>query len=148
MPLVGLLARVDQGQLHVLQSGGAGQQIEGLEDEADLLVADLGQVIIGHGGRQLAVQFIGAMGRRVQAADDVHHGGFAGSRRTHDGHVLPSSDLHGDAIQGPDFHIAHLIELGDVGESDQRRLGHGFLNGPRGVVSSSQMWRPRFREAG
>ncbi len=31
---------IEQGQLHVAQQRGLGQQVEGLEDEADLLVAD------------------------------------------------------------------------------------------------------------
>ncbi len=39
-------AVVDQRQLDVVQRGGAGQQIEGLEDEADFLVADAGQFVV------------------------------------------------------------------------------------------------------
>ena len=40
----GRRAVVDQGQLDVVQRGGAGQQVEGLEDEADFLVADARQL--------------------------------------------------------------------------------------------------------
>ena len=42
------LAGVDQGKFDILQGGGARQQVEGLEDEADLLVPDLGEVVVGH----------------------------------------------------------------------------------------------------
>jgi hypothetical protein len=41
-------AGVDQGQLDVVQRVGAGQQVEGLEDEADLAVADVGQFVVAH----------------------------------------------------------------------------------------------------
>ena len=49
-------AVVDQRQLHVVQRGGAGQQIEGLKDEADLLVADAGQFVVVELADQLAVE--------------------------------------------------------------------------------------------
>ena len=38
-------ARVEHRQLDVLQRRGARQQVEPLEDEADLLVADVGQLV-------------------------------------------------------------------------------------------------------
>ena len=39
---------VDEGQLDVVEGGGARQQVEGLEDEADLAVADRGQLVVVH----------------------------------------------------------------------------------------------------
>ena len=39
-------ARVRQRQLDVLQRGRAGQQVEALEDEADLAVADHGELVL------------------------------------------------------------------------------------------------------
>ena len=53
---VGRHAGVDQRQLDVVQGGGAGQQVEGLEDEADFFVADAGQFVVVHFADQLAVQ--------------------------------------------------------------------------------------------
>ena len=41
-------ARVDERQLDVVEGGGARQQVEGLEDEADLAVADGGQLVVVH----------------------------------------------------------------------------------------------------
>ena len=49
-------AGVDQRQLDVVQRGGARQQVEGLEDEADLAVADRGQLVVVHLGDDLAAQ--------------------------------------------------------------------------------------------
>ena len=45
-PLLRAHAGVDQRQLDVVQAGGPRQQVEGLEDEADLLVADPGQLVV------------------------------------------------------------------------------------------------------
>ena len=39
-------AVVDERQLDVVQRGGAGEQVEGLEDEADFLVADAGELVV------------------------------------------------------------------------------------------------------
>ena len=63
---------VDQRQLDVVKDVGAGDQVEGLEHETDLLVADLGQLILLHRADVLALEEIAAGGRRVETADDVH----------------------------------------------------------------------------
>ena len=65
-------AGVDQRQLDVVQGGGAGQQVEGLEDEADFLVADAGQFVVVQFADQLTVQPVVALAGRIEAADQVH----------------------------------------------------------------------------
>jgi len=60
-----------------VQRGGAGQQVERLEDEADLLVADARQLVVVHVADQLPVDVIVAFGGRIQAADQVHQRGLA-----------------------------------------------------------------------
>ena len=62
-PFLGGHAGVDQGQLDVAQRVGARQQVEGLEDEADLLVADLRQLVVVHLAHLDAVQLVLAAGR-------------------------------------------------------------------------------------
>ncbi len=92
-------AGVHQGHLHVLQQGQLGQQVVLLEDEAQHLVADGGQLVVVHLAHVPAVQQIGAGGGHVQAADDVHAGGLAGAGLAHDGHELPLLDLEGDVVR-------------------------------------------------
>ena len=41
-------AGIDQRQFHVVQRRGAGQQIEGLKDEPDFLVADARKLVVVH----------------------------------------------------------------------------------------------------
>src|SRR6266849_3384920 len=65
---------VEQGQLHVLERGGARQQVEGLEHEADLLVAHPREPVAAHAGDVEPVEVVLPRGRSVQAAQQVHEG--------------------------------------------------------------------------
>ena len=56
-------AVVDEGQLDVVQGGGAGEQVEGLEDEADFLVADAGELVVVELGDVVAVEPVAGPGR-------------------------------------------------------------------------------------
>ncbi len=60
--LVGGRAVVDEGQLDVMQRGGAGEQVEGLEDEADFLVANAGELVVIELGDVVAVEPVLAAG--------------------------------------------------------------------------------------
>ena len=70
-------ARIDQRQLHVVQRSGARQQVEGLKNKADFLVADARQLVVGHLADQVAVDVVLPARRRIQATDQVHQGRFA-----------------------------------------------------------------------
>src|SRR5690606_22380299 len=79
------LARVEQRKLRVLERGRPGEQLEGLEDEADFLIADAGQLEGAHAIRALAVQLVAAAGGLVEAAQDVHERALARTGGAHDG---------------------------------------------------------------
>ena len=99
---------------------GARQQVEGLEDEADFLVADFGQLVVVHLADADAVQFVVAGGGRVQAADQVHQRGFARAGRPHDGDVFAALDFQRHVAQGVDGLRAHLVAPRNLLEPDQR----------------------------
>ena len=63
---------VDQGQFDVVKGGRARQEIESLEDEADLLVANIGQFVIRKLADQPSVQPVLAVGGRIQTTNQVH----------------------------------------------------------------------------
>ncbi len=112
-------AVVDERQLHVVQRSGAGKQIEGLEDESDFLVADARQLIVVQFADQLAVEPVLALGRRIEAADQVHQRRFAGARWTHDGDVLVVPDAEVDAAQGMDLLLrAHVVGAPEIFNDD------------------------------
>ena len=80
--------RSSSGSSTLRQAGMRGQQVELLEHEADLLVAHLGQLGLGHVADVHAGQLVAAARRDVQAAQDVHQGRLARAGRTHDRDVV------------------------------------------------------------
>ena len=55
---------IEHGKLDVLEGARPGEKVEALEDEADLLGADGGQLIAGKAGDFLAGEAVGPGGRR------------------------------------------------------------------------------------
>ena len=107
-------AGIDQRQLDVVQRGRARQQVEGLEDETDLLVADARQLVVVHLADLFAVEEVGALRGRVEAANQVHQRRLARARRPHDGDVFAAVDQDGHAAQGVNLLVAHLIGLPEI----------------------------------
>ena len=107
--LLGSQPGVDQGELHVVQRRGPGQQVEGLEHESDLLVPDPGQLVVVQLAHPVAVQPVLARRRAVEAADQVHEGGLARARRSHDGDELVLPNDHVDSSEGVHHLAADVV---------------------------------------
>ena len=111
-----------QGQRDVLLRGQIRQQVEELEDEADLappeerglVVAQLGQAV--RADRDLAGR------ERRQAGRDVQDGALAGAARSHDRAELALG--HGEREVAQDLHLRRALTEGlrDVLEMDHRAL--------------------------
>ena len=69
---VDLLAGDPQRQRHVLLRGQHRQQVEELEDEADVRAAQLRQLGVGHLRDVVAGDLDGALGRLVETREQVH----------------------------------------------------------------------------
>ena len=109
-PFLGRHAGVDQRQLDVVQGAGAREQVERLEDEADLLVADPGQLGVGQVRHALPVEPVLARRGRVEAADHVHQRALAGPGRPHDRDEFVAVDVEVDAAQRLDhFGAEHVV---------------------------------------
>ena len=111
---------VEHRQLDVLHGGSAGEEIEALEDEADLGVANHRALVAVEGRDVDAVEVVGAGGRAVEASQDVHQRRLAGAGRSHDGHELAGLDVEVDAGERAHFHLAHLVDLGQIVNLDDR----------------------------
>ena len=61
----------------------------------------------------------------VEATDDVHEGGFAGTARPHDGDKFAGLDFHRDAAHRPHLDFAGLIDLLYRLQFDDRLGVHG-----------------------
>ena len=98
--------RVDERELDVGERGGAGDEVEALEDEADLAIADVGCLVVLQAERVGAVEQKRPRRGLVEEADDVHERALAAARAAHDGDVVAPVDHEVDAVErhGPRWH--------------------------------------------
>ncbi len=76
---IGVAAGDRERQQDVLLGAEDRQQVEGLEDEADLVAAQLGELLVPE-RRELGSREVDAAARRlVEAGQQVHEGGLAGA---------------------------------------------------------------------
>ena len=114
-------APVDERQLHVVEHAQVVDQVEGLEDEADLLVAQAGEVLVlvGHDGR--AVELDRALARRVEEAEHVQQRALARPRGPHDRDEARRLHLEVDVRERHRLQPVGAVDLLDVRQSDHGR---------------------------
>src|SRR5437762_532346 len=117
--------RVEQGQLDVLEGGRPGEEVELLEDEADLRVPDPRERVRGEAGNVLAVDDVATGGRRVEAPEEVHEGGLPGTRRSHHRDELTVLDRHRDPAERVDRVRPQVVVLRQAFGGDDRS-GHDY----------------------
>ncbi len=109
---------VDEWEGDVVDGGGAAQEVELLEDEADGFGADVGELVVVEPGDVFVEELEGAGVGLVEEAEEVEEGRFAGAGLAHDGDEFTGFNVQGDATQGLDDHVAHGIAFGDVAKFD------------------------------
>jgi hypothetical protein len=87
--LRGPLAVDQRRQQHVLGRGQGGQQVEELEDEAEDLAAQLGQLAVAEVVEAATGDRRRAPVRPIQRAEDVQQRALPRAGRPHDRHQLP-----------------------------------------------------------
>src|SRR5262249_15112286 len=118
--LVRLLSGDCQGEEDVLARVQHRQQVEELEDEADVLPAELRQVVVAERCYPRAGEADAAGGGLVQPGEDVHQGGLARARGPHDGRRLRRRDVDRDAAERLDRRVARAVAPRDVTRDDDR----------------------------
>ena len=116
LPVPSVRVERDQRGLDVLLSGQGGDEVEGLEDEADRGGADLGELAFPQAGQVLAVQFHGSRGRAVKGAEDLQQGALAVTRRPLDRQPVAVLDDHIHAPQCVHDSAALRVILGNFGK--------------------------------
>ena len=111
---------VTQRKLCVFQRTGSRDQIEVLEDEADLPAPQLGQFVLAGAPDIPPVQPVCAPGRPVEAPEQIHERGLPGAGCAHHRDELSSLDLEADAAQRLDLDVAEPVHLPDILADDQR----------------------------
>src|SRR5436309_3133901 len=117
---------VGQGQLDVLEDGQVADQVEALEDEPDVAVADVGAI----GGRQvlhrLGVEQVLTACGGVEQAEDGQERGLARPGGTHDREPLVLPHRKMDVRESVRLHLVGEEDLLDVLHFDQR-IAHRSL---------------------
>ena len=76
-----------------------GEQVVALEDEADVFASECGAFLRAEVGGVFAVDVILASAGAVEAAEDVHQGGFARPRLADDGDHFPRFDFQVEIVE-------------------------------------------------
>ena len=121
--LVGLAAGELERQHDVLGRREHREQVEELEDEADVVAAQLRERGVVEAGDVDAGDGDLARGGRVEAGEDVHERRLAGARRAHDGGQAALGDVDRDAAQGVDGGVAVAVAADEVAGADDGGSG-------------------------
>ncbi len=105
----------------------AGQEVEALEHEADLLVADQCQSPLVEPGDVDAVEQVPTELGPVEAAEDVHERRLAAPARAHDGHELAALDRDADPAERVHARFTQVVVLVDVLDADEQAGRRGPL---------------------
>ncbi len=116
-------ALVEQRDLDVFDDRVLRQQVVGLEDEADVAAADLGELVVVHVGDVFVAEEIMAAGAAVEAAEQVQQRGFARAGRAHQGDEVAFLEVERHAGEGGHDDLFHLVVLDEVDDSSDG--GHG-----------------------
>ena len=103
-----------QRQLHIFQRRHGADQVEALEDKADLPVADIGGGSAAQPLHRGAFQQIFPCGGTIQTAQNVHQGGFSAARRAGNGQKVPLWHMQAHVLQRPEGLTVFFIGFCDV----------------------------------
>ena len=104
----------EERELHVLEGGEDRDEVEGLEDEADLFRAQVGEGIVAESGHVRIADQDPARRGMVEAADQVQEGGLPGSGGTGDRDELAPLDGERDPPERGDGGPPQLVVLRGV----------------------------------
>ena len=122
---VGLAAGQVHGQRDVLDRGQRRHQVERLEDEADAVAAQLGELASLSVARSTSPMNDLAAGEVVEPGQAVHERRLARARRPHDGGEAAGVEVDVDAVEGADVGVAAAVDLGRAdGPGGRRREVH------------------------
>ena len=114
---------IRERELHVDERAGACDEVEALEDEADLAVAQVGEIVLVHFADIDAVDQIAPAGRDVQAAEDVHQRALAAAGAAHDRDEVARVDQERDVAQRLHTDLPELEDLAHAVHLDHRVAG-------------------------
>ena len=119
--VLGAVAAEEEGELDVLHGGHGGEEIEKLEDDAELFAAVGGQGGFVGGVQREFVHGDFAGGGLVESAEEIEQGAFAAAAGTGHGAEGAGFDFQRHVAQGVHFAGGRGINAGDMTEADHRK---------------------------
>jgi len=119
LPVRGGHPAIGERKLHVLVDGQVADEVEGLEDEADLAVPDAGPVRRREVGHRPAVEHVLAVRGRIQEAEDGEQRRLAASRGPGNRDVFSLQNVEMHVGQGVGLHLVGVEDLLDALELNQ-----------------------------
>ena len=107
-------AAVAQRHVDVVEQVQVGDQVEALEDEAELFVAQARARVVVHALDVDAVEHVLAVGEFLEQAGDVQEGGLARAGRAGDGDELALLDVDVEAAQRVGLDHVGAVHLAQV----------------------------------
>src|SRR6185312_3555203 len=129
-------------KLEVFDRRGSLEQIEALEDEADIITAQQSKLVTRQCAHIGAAEEIMPARRRIHAAQNIHGRGFSGTGRSHHGDKFAIVDGQIDSGERDHLCFATAVDLGDAAKLDERRA-HFFA--ASGCLMSVTTLSPDFR---
>ena len=112
-------AAIGQRQLDVFENGQVADEIEALEDEADLAIADARALRKGEVRDLAAFERVAPVRWRVEQAEDREQGRFAATGRPGDGDVFALANVEVNAGERVRFDFVGEEDLGDAFEVNE-----------------------------
>src|SRR4029453_1758894 len=139
--------RVEEGQRHVIEGARAREQIEVLEDEAQLLVPVGGKLVGAEASELTAFDLERSGGRRVEGADKIHESRFARARGAGHGEIFAPGNFDADSLERCNRAAAEPVSLHQIARHDLPRrkrrryiATRAFLNfNPHGASSRTRV---------
>ena len=128
-----------EGEEDVLPRGEVAQQLEGLEDEADLAAPKEGEGVLVEVLEGLAVDADGALRGAVEAGEQAEEGGLAAARGAEDGDEVAGVDAEIDAVEHGEDAAAGGEPPDDAAALD---AGGGFGHGRGEGTPMMGAWLP------
>ena len=125
-PLLATHTSVYQRQLHILHSGQGGDQVEPLEDKADLLIADHAHLVVGQILYQVAVDVIFPAGGYIQQTQHIHQGGLTGAGLADNGYEFTLVNGQAYAVQRVHLVLAGVVDFINIAYINQVHDGTFF----------------------
>jgi hypothetical protein len=113
----------EEGEKDIFLHREGGEEVEKLEDKADLELAEGGELVVVEGVKGMALEIDLAGGGSVEGAENVEEGAFAATAGPSDGNDLAREDLQADGAEGIHFGIAGLVGFMEIACFEHKKAG-------------------------